>query len=235
MIRLCGSCGAQFEHHHSNALYCSGCRRADGGGLRSSLRSYGPIECGVCGCKFYASRRDTQYCGSACAHEVLSTRAAALRKARAFVKHEVRVYRKWAVRAAKSKEDKDRAAKHRQALARNCKECGSAFVARNSRGAFCSPTCSLKDQRRTARRKRRAQIKGARTEPVNPTTVFNRDSWTCQLCGASTPKWARGTCDDCAPELDHIVPLARGGEHSYKNTQCLCRGCNHNKSDSLPG
>jgi 5-methylcytosine-specific restriction endonuclease McrA len=41
-----------------------------------------------------------------------------------------------------------------------------------------------------------------------------------------TPKTLSGTCDRNAPELDHIVPVSRGGLHTYENTQCLCRSCN---------
>jgi hypothetical protein len=40
-----------------------------------------------------------------------------------------------------------------------------------------------------------------------------------------------GTTSDDAPEHDHIVPLARGGEHTYENSQTLCRVCNILKGD----
>ena len=66
-------------------------------------------------------------------------------------------------------------------------------------------------------------------ETVDPLGVFERDGWRCQLCGARTPKERRGTYHDRAPELDHILPLSKGGEHSYANTQCACRRCNHGK------
>ncbi|CAN7187248.1 HNH endonuclease [Acidovorax sp. LjRoot117] len=68
-------------------------------------------------------------------------------------------------------------------------------------------------------------------EAVNPIKVFDRDKWRCQLCNRKTPKAKRGSYDDDAPELDHIVPLSKGGAHSYLNTQCACRACNSKKSD----
>jgi 5-methylcytosine-specific restriction endonuclease McrA len=34
-------------------------------------------------------------------------------------------------------------------------------------------------------------------------------------------------------ELDHIVPLSRGGKHSIGNTTTACRSCNASKSDRL--
>jgi 5-methylcytosine-specific restriction endonuclease McrA len=72
-------------------------------------------------------------------------------------------------------------------------------------------------------------LKGAKIERVDPFVVFERDGWRCQLCFDPTPKEKRGTHEDDAPELDHVVALADGGSHSYVNTQCACRRCNIEK------
>lgn len=76
---------------------------------------------------------------------------------------------------------------------------------------------------------------GATTEKVDPFKVFDRDRWRCQLCGIKTPKAKRGGFEKDAPELDHIVPLSKGGEHSYRNTHCACRRCNGSKKDATRG
>jgi 5-methylcytosine-specific restriction endonuclease McrA len=78
---------------------------------------------------------------------------------------------------------------------------------------------------------RKARERVAKVETVNPFKVFERDGWMCRLCGAATPRGKRGTHDDDAPELDHVIPLAKGGDHSYANTQCACRRCNGLKGD----
>jgi 5-methylcytosine-specific restriction endonuclease McrA len=70
-------------------------------------------------------------------------------------------------------------------------------------------------------------------EAVDPIKVFKRDRWRCQLCGRKTLKQHGNTPD--SPELDHIVPLALGGEHTYVNTQCLCRDCNGKKGARVAG
>ena len=41
----------------------------------------------------------------------------------------------------------------------------------------------------------------------------------------------RGSYDDDAPELEHVVALSKGGEHSYRNCRCACRACNIIKGD----
>lgn len=89
---------------------------------------------------------------------------------------------------------------------------------------------------KAARRKaRKLKVRGVSVETVNPLTVLSRDGWRCQLCGITTPRRLRGTFDDSAPEVDHIVPIAQGGEHSYRNTQCACRKCNINKGAKIIG
>lgn len=111
-------------------------------------------------------------------------------------------------------------------------------------GKFMQPTHYLRQcdecrqrnklqARRKSRRIRkgieRARLRSAMIERVDPIEVFNRDGWRCHMCGIKTPKRLRGTYQHNAPELDHIIPLAAGGEHSMRNTACSCRKCNGEK------
>jgi 5-methylcytosine-specific restriction endonuclease McrA len=61
---------------------------------------------------------------------------------------------------------------------------------------------------------------------------FMRDGWRCQLCGSAVDQLRPVNKDNYA-HLDHIIPLARGGQHIWSNVQTLCRKCNVKKSDSL--
>ena len=118
-----------------------------------------------------------------------------------------------------------------------CKECGCEVVAKygTKRRLFCSEACSDKHFKRIMRKKEKARLRGVKVEEVDPIKVFNRDGWRCQICGKKTPKEKRGSVDKLAPELDHIVPLSVGGDHSYMNTQCTCRQCNGRKSNKVYG
>lgn len=120
---------------------------------------------------------------------------------------------------------------------RPCRECEAVFtpIYGMKRRNFCSQDCCTKSTRRTARIKRKARTRAATVEPVNPTRVFVRDGWLCHLCGGKTDKTKRGTYHPKAPELDHIIPLSKGGPHSYANTACAHRACNHAKSDTVIG
>jgi hypothetical protein len=120
---------------------------------------------------------------------------------------------------------------------RPCRECGTAFAPAygDKLKVFCSLGCGYKAAKRAARLKRKAKVRGVTVEPVNPTKVFERDGWRCHLCGKTTIKGKRGTNHPLAPELDHIVPISKGGAHSYGNTACSCRKCNAAKSDRIIG
>jgi 5-methylcytosine-specific restriction endonuclease McrA len=118
-----------------------------------------------------------------------------------------------------------------------CPECSTSFVQPYGRrqAIYCSNECSSKKNKRVGRSKRRARERHADNDNIDPFVVFDRDSWRCQLCKIKTPRKLRGTYAPNAPELDHIIPLAAGGSHTYINTQCACRSCNALKSDTPLG
>lgn len=121
---------------------------------------------------------------------------------------------------------------------RACAVCGCEFTQAKKWQRTCSAECEvsvLRKQRRVAKSRRRARIRGANHQAIDPLAVFARDGWRCQLCGAKTPKRLRGTYEPRAPELDHIVALACGGSHTWGNVQCLCRQCNHAKGSKARG
>lgn len=125
----------------------------------------------------------------------------------------------------------------RQVITKICKECGNEFTPEYGckKRIFCSDMCSKKNGRRKCKGTRRAKKRGNGHEAFDPIDVLRRDKWRCQLCGVRTPKKLRGTWELNAPELDHIVPLSMGGEHSMRNSQCLCRKCNSEKGATTRG
>ena len=66
-----------------------------------------------------------------------------------------------------------------------------------------------------AKAKRRAIPRKVRFE------VFKRDSFTCQYCGAMAP--------DVVLQIDHIIPVVKGGTNSLLNLVAACQGCNSGK------
>uniref|UniRef100_UPI00109F850E HNH endonuclease n=1 Tax=Ningiella ruwaisensis TaxID=2364274 RepID=UPI00109F850E len=99
----------------------------------------------------------------------------------------------------------------------------------------CSDDCRIildKLVRRKCKAKRRAIEKGLDSESFDPLDIFVRDKWRCQCCKVKLNKKHRGLTTPLAPELDHIIPLSKGGAHTRSNVQLLCRSCNLNKSNN---
>ena len=54
--------------------------------------------------------------------------------------------------------------------------------------------------------------------------ILERDDYTCQACGASLHNDF-----NLKLEVDHIVPISKGGKTDPSNLQTLCRKCNRSK------
>ncbi len=59
--------------------------------------------------------------------------------------------------------------------------------------------------------------------PVNRREVLRRDNYTCQYCGSHKHL-----------TLDHVIPVSRGGLHTWDNVVTACERCNQRKSDRTP-
>lgn len=55
--------------------------------------------------------------------------------------------------------------------------------------------------------------------------VFERNKYQCQSCGK--------THLETELQIDHIIPLARGGSNDISNLQTLCSNCNLKKKDRI--
>lgn len=95
------------------------------------------------------------------------------------------------------------------------------------------PVPRIADRANIASRRRAERMRSAVREPVDLIVVLERDGWACRECGRETSKELRGQFVPSAPEVDHIIPLSRGGSHTYDNLRCLCRRCNQIKGSRL--
>lgn len=234
-IPPCATCGAALGRR--GQTFCSvACYTA--------RQTTEPPSCAQCGGSMAGRRSGARFCCEACRSRstklrlglVLSPeqRAALADKKRASV-----------VSKAQAKKDRrqarmleKRAAREAEAAAvlaaRACSTCGKAHGMKGRR--LCDPcrAAAERAQKRAERLRRKAAERSAMVETFDPFEVFARDGWRCQICGSTTPERLRGTMHKRAPELDHVVPLASGGEHTRTNTQCACRQCNSDKGAGRP-
>ena len=56
-------------------------------------------------------------------------------------------------------------------------------------------------------------------------SIYKRDGYRCRKCGVSKRH--------AQLEIDHIIPIAKGGKSTYNNLQTLCHRCNVEKGDKI--
>lgn len=110
---------------------------------------------------------------------------------------------------------------------RRCIECGVAVPKpenqRASRRKLCDDCTRAvwreKARRRYERKRCNGKVGYEREE------IFERDGWTCQLCGEQVDRGARFP-DPAMASIDHVVPVAEGGADTPENVQTAHLGCN---------
>lgn len=134
-----------------------------------------------------------------------------------------------------------------------CKTCGTMFlprrVSREGRAkglaAYCSLKCRPQSQPvdpvekaaldRMHNQRSYARVKGAEViERIDDREIFKRDGWRCGICKEPVDPNLKFP-HHYAVCIDHIVPLAHGGQHVRTNLQCAHWLCNSLKGDRMPG
>lgn len=257
--RMCKHCGVATRRPR----YCSSRCSIQARDRRLGVRSMEQVRadnaermrkmCEVCGGAFFRSTYQMRDAGRCCSRECgfeLIRRPAAAGQG---LRDDIAMYRLWGARTkAREREHlRTEAVRLRHARARlvrsiikyvlnpcrPCVGCGLSTGATHAGTNYCEQcrAASIKQQRRASKARRRATERGLEAERFDPLEILMRDGWRCHICGVSTPKRLRGTYNDRAPELDHIVPLAKGGQHTRINTACACRKCNGTKADNIVG
>lgn len=115
-----------------------------------------------------------------------------------------------------------------------CIECGEKYIAHYPTSKYCSPAC----QRRVTRTRRKYKDitidKG-----ITLRRLAKRDRDRCQICGGLVDWNDKYKTDKTIitgnqyPSIDHIIPIAHGGVHSWENVQLAHRICNSIKNDKV--
>ena len=74
--------------------------------------------------------------------------------------------------------------------------------------------------------RRRARIGATETEKVDFAAIIERDGMVCHICGDDIP-------DMSDLHFDHVIPLSKGGAHSYDNIKPSHAACNLRKGAKI--
>lgn len=91
--------------------------------------------------------------------------------------------------------------------------------------AYRSPEGRVQGRKNENRRRAR-KLGAAHVEHVDRRVVLESHDEICGICGDAV--------DPLDYHVDHIVPLTRGGDHTYDNSQPAHPSCNLRKHNKLP-
>jgi len=122
---------------------------------------------------------------------------------------------------------------------RCCKMCDKKYLNhafnKDTTPHGCSVKCrELINKACNARYQRSRRYKGKKLylfRPPTKRTMYKQQQGKCKHCNERMNIEHKGRLKDA--EVDHIIPLSKGGLHWDKNVQLLCRDCNNKKSNTL--
>lgn len=134
---------------------------------------------------------------------------------------------------------------------RRCIKCDSQLPFGSVKYARICDVCmpSVKEEQRARLKIQRQRLKakygrnhrqrcryyGAPYTPIKLKDIYERDGWTCQICGiALNREW--DVNDPTSRTIDHIIPVSLGPSspgHVVSNVRAACHRCNSLKSDSV--
>lgn len=203
--------------------------------------SYDHASRGCIGCECKTAIHNCPICGKATGRPVYCSDACERISERARAYEKIRPQREAAKaeRERKRREGKEaRIAEQERKKAERvhaCPVCGHM----TDRRKYCSDVCANRMHNKAKDHKRRNKIAAAMVDKdITLEAVWRNGLGVCYICGCITDwndrREENGTiiCGDRYPSIDHIVPLARGGEHSWNNCALACRRCNYEKSDA---
>lgn len=178
--------------------------------------NYKPKICDVCGSEFVPNGSTHRRCSKECKKAGKAAYGAAHYKA-----NRDKILARSAARYEANRDKRrEQMAAHLEANRERYKEYYAEYYKAN------------KVQHRRHRQLRRARLKNVACDPtVCKTELHIRSGGRCNACGVMTD--LDGPDSPTKAHLDHIIPLAHTGTHTWDNVQILCRSCNLSKSDKV--
>ena len=255
--RVCEWCGKEFitEKHTNKKFCCSKCERAnarttptDDSHVNDMIHKYTSEWDYVRG--YTNSDGKAVFKHIVCGHETEKS-LITIRKRRnllcSYCEEQKRLsrkedkIRKIELERQRKEWDREKEKRFKQISFSICECCGGMFYPKRKGLKYCSPDCMTKTNNAIQKDRRLQKIKDVIVDRgITLERLYDRDGGVCKLCG--------NVCDwsDCEtredgtfiahnryPSIDHVVPLSKGGMHSWSNVQLACRWCNTKKSNGF--
>lgn len=218
--KVCCVCGKQYESFREASVTCSSeCAKQND--LVQKRKKYHKFLkcCAICGKGFVTGHDSQMTCGDDLCK----------------LEYKQQAHRRRNEKALRIKPQ----GKIHTIVEKECKYCGTLFQCFDYDASVC---CSAECKKRREYRKRDKRIPKEQIIDTDITLLrlFKRDHGVCWICGVLCNWEDKGTTDrggirygKTYPSQDHVVPVSRGGLHSWDNVRLAHWQCNADKSDSL--
>lgn len=82
-------------------------------------------------------------------------------------------------------------------------------------------------------RKNRQDVYSSGDRGISWRSVAELDNWICHICGDRVDRVGGTPSSRQGATMDHVIPIAEGGPHSWNNVRCAHWDCNMKKSDRI--
>ncbi|MEI3912750.1 MULTISPECIES: HNH endonuclease [Bacillus] len=115
-----------------------------------------------------------------------------------------------------------------------CKECSKWFSSTNKRKLYCSAECNSRyqDRKKDTLRRNRIKQNGKVDWSISIERLMKRDKGICYLCSKCVDINLNPN-HDYYPSIEHIIPVSKGGTHTWDNVKLAHRKCNYLKSNEM--
>lgn len=140
------------------------------------------------------------------------------------------------------KEETEKLLREAKLCSHVCDECGERFKANSMGAKYCSSGCMNKhnDRVKKLRKRMRAYANGTVDKGIGLGKLIKKDKGVCHICGEKVDARDYVTHDSGAfvagpkyPSIDHVIPISKGGTHTWDNVRLAHFQCNSEKSDNL--
>lgn len=240
---ICRQCGNVFIKAYGSEKYCSAeCRTA---ALRDSkrisgrerwrkLHNYTPPamqKCVICGEVFAPYRTGQLTCSESCRRKyVLYDGLTGAEREACKAQKRAEADRTRSETRRKNHPPKE---KEKTWYTGTCKVCGNEFRTLNPAQVTCSKECGKRYS--NARKQHRIPKAQLIDNDITLEALYRRDAGVCYLCGKLCDWDDRhdNIVGANYPSIDHVIPIARGGLHSWGNVRLAHHGCNSAKGIDL--
>ena len=200
--------------------------------------------CERCGNKYRTGNGKAKYCSDTCRKEAYKQKQKEWREQnpdymKEWHKNNPEYQKEWAKIHPHYGRDRSRKQRGTIEYNRECEVCGKSFISPFSYALTCSKECS-KFFKRNGRIGRMKILKenGELDTSITLDGLIERDNEVCHICGEKINKedykYKNGyICVGASyPTIDHVIPVSKGGTHTWNNVRLAHMVCNARKGAS---